>query len=246
MGLHLAPAGTPRFRPLFWPTVFTVPVVVLLLGLGFWQIERLFWKRELIAQRQAAATAAPIAAPRSLEEARGMKFHPVTDQGVFLHDKEIFLGATSEAGRNGYQVLTPLREPGGRIVFVNRGFIPAEFKDRAVRSDGQIAGAVRVRGLLRLPPTEKPAWFLPDNRADLNYWFWVDLPAMAAADGLDRVAPFYIDADATPNPGGWPKGAVTRLALRNDHLQYAITWFSLAVALIVIYFLYHRRHVRSG
>jgi surfeit locus 1 family protein len=72
------------------------------------------------------------------------------------------------------------------------------------------------------------------------------LPAMAAADGLDRVAPFYIDADATPNPGGWPKGAVTRLELRNDHLQYAITWFSLAIALIVIYFLYHRRHVRSG
>ena len=246
MALLLAPAGTPRFRPLFWPTVFTVPVVLLLLGLGFWQIERLFWKRDLIAQRQAAVTAAPIAAPRSLEEARDLEFHPIIDEGVFLHDKEIFLGATSEPGRNGYQVLTPLRESGGRIVFVNRGFIPAELKDPAKRSDGQITGTVRVQGPLRLAPAEKPAWFLPDNRADLNYWFWVDLPAMAAADGLDRVAPFYIDADATPNPGGWPKGAVTRLELRNDHLQYAITWFSLAVALIVIYFLYHRRHVRSG
>jgi len=246
MGLHLAPAGTPRFRPLFWPTVFTVPVVLLLLGLGFWQIERLFWKRELITQRQAAVTAAPLAAPRSLEEARGMEFHPVTDQGVFLHDKEIFLGATSEVGRNGYQVLTPLQEPRGRIVFVNRGFIPAELKDPAKRSEGQIAGTVRVQGLLRFAPTAKPAWFLPDNRADLNYWFWVDLSAMATADGLESVAPFYIDADATPNPGGWPKGAVTRLELRNDHLQYAITWFSLAAALIVIYFLYHRRHARSG
>ena len=239
-------AGAPRFRPLFWPTVFTVPVVLLCLGLGLWQIERLFWKRELISQRQAAVAAAPIVAPRSLEKARNLEFHPIIDEGVFLHAKEIFLGATSEAGRNGYQVLTPLQESGGRIVFVNRGFIPAELKDPAKRSDGQIPGAVRVQGLLRLPPAEKPAWFLPDNRADLNYWFWVDLPAMAAADGLDRVAPFYIDADATPNPGGWPKGAVTRLALRNDHLQYAITWFSLAVALIVIYFLYHRRHVRSG
>ena len=239
-------AGAPRFRPLFWPTVFTVPVVLLCLGLGLWQIERLFWKRELISQRQAAVAAAPIVAPRSLEKARNLEFHPIIDEGVFLHAKEIFLGATSEAGRNGYQVLTPLQESGGRIVFVNRGFIPAELKDPAKRSDGQIAGAVRVQGLLRLPPAEKPAWFLPDNRADLNYWFWVDLPAMAAADGLDRVAPFYIDADATPNPGGWPKGAVTRLALRNDHLQYAITWFSLAVALLVIYFLYHRRHVRSG
>jgi surfeit locus 1 family protein len=239
-------AGVTRFRPLFWPTVFSVPVVLLLLGLGFWQIERLFWKRELIAQRQAALAAAPVTAPRSLEEARGLEFRHVTDEGVFLHDKEIFLGATSEAGRNGYQVLTPLQERSGRIVFVNRGFIPAELKDPAKRSAGQIAGTVVVEGLLRLPPAEKPAWFLPDNRADLNYWFWVDLPAMAIADKLDRVAPFDIDADATPNPGGWPKGGVTRLELPNDHLQYSITWFSLAVALIVVYFLFHHRNAGSG
>jgi surfeit locus 1 family protein len=230
------------FRPLFWPTFFTAPAVLLLLALGFWQVERLFWKQDLIAQRQAAVTAAPVAAPRSLEEARGMEFHRVTDEGVFLHDKEIFLGATSEAGRQGYQVLTPLLEPSGRTVFINRGFIPAELKDPAKRAAGQIPGTVRVQGLLRLPPAERPAWFLPDNRPDLNYWFWVDLPEMSAADGLDRVAPFYLDADATPNPGGWPKGGVTRLALPNDHLQYAITWFSLAVALLVIYVLFHRRN----
>jgi len=139
-------------------------------------------------------------------------------------------------------VLTPLLEPGGRIVLVNRGFIPAELKDPAKRAAGQILGTVRVQGLLRLPPAGKPTWFLPDNRPDLNYWFWVDLPAMSAADKLDRVASFYIDTDASPNPGGWPKGGVTRLALPNDHLQYAITWFSLAVALMVIYFLFHRRN----
>jgi surfeit locus 1 family protein len=244
--MGLIEARMTRFRPLFWPTVFSVPVLLLLLGLGSWQIERLFWKRELIAQRQAALAAAPVTAPRSLEEARGLEFRHVTDEGVFVHGKEIFLGATSEAGRNGYQVLTPLQEPSGRIVFVNRGFIPAELKDPAKRSAGQIAGAVVVEGLLRLPPVKKPAWFLPDNRADLNYWFWVDLPAMASADKLDRVAPFYIDADATPNPGGWPKGGVTRLELPNDHLQYAITWFSLAVALIVVYFLFHHRNAGSG
>jgi surfeit locus 1 family protein len=230
------------FRPLFWPTLFTAPAVLLLLALGFWQVERLFWKKDLIAQRQAAVAAAPVAAPRSWEEARAMEFRHVTDEGAFLNDKENFIGATSEAGRQGYHVLTPFLEPGGRVVFVNRGFIPAELKEPAKRAAGQIAGTVRVQGLLRLPPAEKPAWFLPDNRPDLNYWFWVDLPAMSAADGLDRVAPFYIDADAMPNPGGWPKGGVTRLVLPNDHLQYAITWFSLAVALIVIYVLFHRRN----
>jgi surfeit locus 1 family protein len=234
-----------RFRALLWPTLFTLPVLLALLALGSWQIERLFWKREQIAERQAAVAAVPVPAPHSLEEARGMEFRHVTDEGVFLHDKEIFLGATSEAGRIGYQVLTPLREAGGRNVFVNRGFIPAELKDRLTRSEGEIAGTVRVQGLLRLPPAGKPAWFLPDNRPDLNYWLWVDLPAIAAADRLDRVAPFYIDADVTPNPEGWPKGGITRLELRNDHLQYAITWFSLAVALIVIYFLYCRRNAGS-
>jgi len=230
------------FRPLLWPTIFTVPAMLLLLALGSWQIQRLYWKRELIEQRQAAVSAAPVGV-RSLEDAKGMEFRHVTDEGVFLHDKEIFIGATSEVGRQGYQILTPLLEPDGRMVFVNRGFIPAELKDPARRPAGQIAGTVRVQGLLRLPPAGRPAWFLPDNRPDLNYWFWVDLPAMSAADKLepDRVASFYIDADASPNPGGWPKGGVTRLALPNDHLQYAITWFSLAVALMVIYFLFHRR-----
>jgi surfeit locus 1 family protein len=230
------------FRPLFWPTLFTAPAVLVLLALGSWQVERLFWKRDLIAQRQAAVSAAPVPAPPGWEEARGMEFHHVTDEGAFLNDKEIFIGATSEAGRQGYHVLTPLLEAGGRVVFINRGFIPAELKDSAKRAAGQIAGTARVQGLLRLPPAEKPAWFLPANRPDLNYWFWVDIPAMSAADKLDRVAPFYIDADATPNPGGWPRGGVTRLALPNDHLQYAITWFSLAIALIVIYVLFHRRN----
>jgi surfeit locus 1 family protein len=100
---------------------------------------------------------------------------------------------------------------------------------------------VRVSGLLRVPSQEKPGWFIPDNRPDRDAWFWIDLPAMAAADGLANVAPFYIDADAAPNPGGWPKRGITPLALPNDHLQYAITWFSLAAALMVIYVVYHSR-----
>lgn len=238
----LASAPMTIFRPLLWPTLFSLPALMICLALGGWQIERLFWKRDLIAQREAAVTAAPAAVPKTPSEALGMEFRHVSDEGVFLNDKEIYLGATSEGGGQGYQVLTPLLEPGGRVVFVNRGYIPAELRDPTKRALGQIAGTVRVQGLLRLPPAGRPNWFLPDNRPDLNYWFWVDLPAMSAADKLGRVAPFYIDADATPNPGGWPKGGVTRLTLPNNHLQYAITWFSLAVALIVIYVLFHRRN----
>ena len=231
-------------RPQFWPTVFAAPALLVLLGLGAWQIQRHFWKERLIAERAAAVEAPVVPVPQTPAQARRLNFHRVVAEGIFLHAKEIYLGASAGAGRIGYQVLTPLREPGGGIVFINRGFIPAELKNPAKRAAGQIAGTVRIVGLLRLPPAGRPNWFLPDNRPEMNYWFWVDLPAMAAADALDRVAPFYIDADAAPNPGGWPKGGVTPLALPNDHLQYAFTWFSLAVALIVIYVLYHRR--RAG
>jgi len=234
------------FRPQLWPSVFTIPMVLLCLGLGVWQVQRLHWKEGLIAQRAAAVSAPAVPPPQTVAEARNWEFRHVIDDGVLLNDKEIFVGATSEAGRNGYHVLTPLREPSGRIVFVNRGFIPAELKDPAKRPAGEISGPVRIIGLLRVPPSERPAWFIPDNRPDLNYWFWVDLPAMQKADDLQDVAPFYMDADATPNPGGWPQGGVTPLQLPNDHLQYAITWFSLAVAGVVIYVVYHRQQAGSA
>jgi surfeit locus 1 family protein len=230
-----------RFRPRLAPTLFTIPVVAVLVALGVWQLQRLEWKSRLIAERATAVAAAPVSPPQTLAEARALEFHRVTVEGVFLHGKEILLNAIAAKGDAGFDVLTPLRDAVGRIVFVNRGFVPTDLKNPARRPAGQLAGTMHVSGLLRVPPQERPGWFIPDNRPDRNAWFWVDLPAMAAADGLANVAPFYIDADAAPNPGGWPKGGVTPLALPNDHLQYAITWFSLAAALMVIYVVYHSR-----
>jgi surfeit locus 1 family protein len=229
------------FRPRLFPALFTIAVVLVCGGLGLWQLQRLEWKRALIAQREAAEAAAPVAPPQTLDDARALQFHPVAADGIFRHDKEIYLNAIGPKGGTGFDVLTPLREAGGRFVFVNRGFVPTELKDPARRAAAQPAGIVRVAGLLRLPPEKKPNWFVPDNRPDRDDWFWIDLRAMGAADSLADVAPFYLEADAIPNPGGWPKGGVTPLALPNDHLQYAITWFSLAVAAIVIYLLSQRR-----
>ena len=229
------------FRPRLAPTLFTVPAVIILLGLGTWQVQRLYWKEGLIAQRDAMVAAAPISPPQTRAEAEANQFRHVADDGTLLNDKEIYLAATSDSGEAGYQVLTPLREAEGRVVFVNRGFVPSDLKDPKKRSAGETAGVVHIAGLLRVAPEKKPTFFLPDNRPDLNLWFWLDLPAMAKAAGVADAAPFYIDADKTANPGGWPKGGVTRLELPNDHLQYAITWYALAVALIVIFVLYHRR-----
>ena len=233
--------GIAGFRPRLVPTLITIPVVLVCLGLGLWQIQRLHWKEALIAQREAALAAAPIAAPRRRDEALALEFHRITAEGVFLHDREILRIAPGPTGGSGFEIMTPLREPDGRVIFVDRGFVPTALKDRPKRAAGDPAGVARVIGLLRLPPARKPSWFLPDNKPDRNLWFWADLPAMASADGLGEVAPFYIEADATPNPGGWPKGRGTLEPLPNDHLQYAITWFALAATALAVFFLSQRR-----
>lgn len=223
------------------PAAVTAVVTLVCLSLGAWQLERLAWKTNLIAARRAAVHATPVPVPRTLEEARRLEFRPVVAEGVFLNNREIYLGAASPGGGSpGIQVLTPLRLADGRIVFVNRGFVPSALKNPETRSAGQLTGPVRVAGPLRLPHG-RPGWLVPDNRPDLNYWFWVDLPAMAEATGLSGVAPFYIDADPTPNPGGWPKGGVTPIDLPNDHLQYAITWFALAAAAVAVYLVWRRQ-----
>ncbi len=218
---------------------------LLLLGLGSWQIERLFWKEALIAERREAVTAPPMALPASLAAARGLEYHRVSVTGTFLADRELLLGATDDDGHLGYQIIEPLRLPSGAVLLVDRGYVPSDRKLPASRAAGEPQGDVTVTGLLRLAPAAKPHWFLPDNSAERNYWFWVDIPAMAAAAKLDRVLPFYVDADATPNPGGLPQGGQTRLDLPNNHLQYAVTWYALAVALAVIYIIFIRRHARG-
>jgi surfeit locus 1 family protein len=228
-------------RSLFWPSLFAGGAFLVLLGLGTWQVERLFWKQGLIAQRQAAVTAAPVDLPPSLEAARLLEYHRVRVTGRFANDRELFLGATSPDGRPGYQVITPLRRADGSNLLINRGFIPQERKAPDSRAAGELDGDVAVTGLLRLPPSGRPHWFIPANSAERNYWLYVDVPAMAQAAHLDGVLPFYVDADARPNPGGLPVGGQTLIDLPNDHLQYALTWYALAVGLAVIYILFIRR-----
>ena len=148
-----------RFRPRLGPTLFTVPAVAMLVALGVWQLQRLEWKTRLIAERATAVATTQVPPPQTLGEARALEFHPVIAEGVFLHDKEILLNAIAAKGDAGFDVLTPLREADGRIVFVNRGFVPTGRKDPAARPAGQLAGTMHISGLLRVPPDTKPSWF---------------------------------------------------------------------------------------
>jgi surfeit locus 1 family protein len=83
--------------------------------------------------------------------------------------------------------------------------------------------------------------FTPNNEPEANRWFWRDLEAMARsmfAGEPVKLAPFFLEAEKSDVPGGWPEGGQTRLDLPNNHLQYAITWFLLAACLLVIYGIY--------
>jgi len=217
-----------------------VPAFLVLLGLGIWQLDRLHWKEGLIAAREAAVAAPPSEIPRTAAEAASMEFRHVHATGELLNDHEFLLGASNEAGTTGFHVIAPLRLADGNLLLVDRGWIPGNLKDPATRRAGELAGTVTVEGLLRLGLADKPNWFVPDNRCDINYWFWIDIAGMARCGDLKNVLPFTVDAGPAPNPGGYPRGGVTRVALPNDHLQYAITWFALAFGLAVIYVLYHR------
>jgi surfeit locus 1 family protein len=229
-----------RSKSLFWPTVFAIGGVIVLLGLGTWQVQRLWWKEGLLA----ALAAPPTELPATLDAARALEYHRVRVTGVFLNDREFYIGATSDQGAAGYQVVTPLRRADGSIVLVNRGFVPENRKTPGSRAAGEIAGEVTVTGPLRVAKG-RPNMFVPDKPVGVNYWFYVDIPSMAAEGGLDHVLPFYVDADATPNPGGYPVGGQTQLSIPNNHLQYAITWYGLAATLVGVYIAFVRRHRRE-
>ncbi len=158
----------------------------------------------------------------------------MTVSGTFMHQGERHFLSTYD-GKPGFNVYTPLMLEDGRFVLVNRGFVPYEKKDAETRLDGQLDGPVTVTGLARDPLSAKPGYFVPDNDIAKNIFYWKDWSAMAeSADipSLDDAVPFFIDADNKPNFGGLPIGGVTIIDFPNNHLQYAVTWYGLALALL--------------
>jgi surfeit locus 1 family protein len=174
-------------------------------------------------------------------------YRPTRLSGIFLHERERHFLATWQ-GRSGFFVHTPLQVEGGRAIFVNRGFVPYDRKDPAARPEGQIPGTVEIGGLARVAPPEKPSFIVPDNDPARNIFYWKDLPAMARSAGLDEEAvyPFYVDADEAPNPGDLPAGGVTLINLPNNHLQYAVTWYGLAFALVCVLAVWFWRGRKGG
>jgi surfeit locus 1 family protein len=223
----------------FWLALVVVPVALaILLSLGTWQVQRLTWKEQLMAEIAERSTAPAIAVAeveRQLAAGEAIDYRHASATGRYLNDKERHFLATFE-GQSGFYVYTPLELADDRYLFVNRGFVPYDRKDPATRPESQLDGEQAVTGLARAELTEKPSSLVPDNDEKANIFYWKDLSRMAASTGLpqDRVLPFFLDADSTPVAGGLPKGGVTQIDLPNNHLQYAITWYGLAFALVAV------------
>lgn len=227
-------------------TAATLAVVAVLIGLGVWQLQRLHWKEGLIAEIETRSKGEPISLGQAIalaREGRDPSYYRVKVEGRFDHANELYLYAVSE-GRAGWHVIAPLKTKDGEIVLIDRGFVPDALKEPATRPGGELGGTVTLIGIVRLPETQ--ASFTPDNEIGANRWFWRDLPAMAQTIGAGDVAPFYLEAERSDVPGGWPEGGQTRLELPNNHLQYALTWFLLAAALLVVYGVYVRSRYRPG
>lgn len=231
----------PSRRSLIVLTAFAAVALAILLALGFWQLERKAWKEGIVAQIEARAYGTPAALPSEAAwpgfDRDALDYQRVTLTGTFEHDAEALVHGFVGQGRGtvlqGFFVMTPLRLADGSRVLVNRGIVPTELAAPASRAQGQVPGVVTVTGLLRAP--ERRGYFTPPDEPERNRFFTRDPATIAASKGLTRVAPFYVDADATANPGGWPRGGGTELSIRNNHLEYALTWFGLALGLLGVY-----------
>lgn len=195
---------------------FTVVFVLL----GAWQVQRRAWKLDLIAKVEQRIHAAPVPAPSGWSSDDVYRRVRVT--GVFGHRQETLVQAVTEKGP-GFWILTPLKTDRGFTVLINRGFVPAGRSAAASHP----AGLVAVVGLMRA--SEPHGGFLRANQPGEGRWYSRDVQAIAAAHKLTDVAPYFVDADATPNPGGWPLGGLTVVRFPNSHLIYALTWFGLAL-----------------
>lgn len=241
-----------RKARLLLPTLAALAGLAVLIGLGTWQMERKRWKEGLLTQIAARVHADPVplaSLPARTHDKGDLEYTHVSVIGRFHHDKERYLYAPGPAGL-GWHVYTPLEIGEGALVWINRGAVPDARKAPTTRLEGQVAGEVAVRGLVRLP--SGPGLFAAQNDPAHNLWYWPDLAAMTASAFAGRplagkALPLVIEADAQPAPpGGLPRGGVTRLRLPNRHLEYALTWYGLAATLAGVYLAFAISRLRTS
>jgi surfeit locus 1 family protein len=225
------------FRPYPGLTIACALLFTALCALGVWQLERLQWKLALIARVNGHMASNALPPDRIMAmDGEEAQYRRVTLKGRFDHAREAYV-FTTDAGAPVYHVLTPFTTDEGKVLMVDRGEVPKEKLDPATRVEGNVTGEATITGAWRAP--DAPGAFTPPPDTAHRIWFARDLASIAAADHLALAAPVVIEADAAPNPGGWPKGGQTVVSFRNQHLSYAVTWFGLALGLLGVWLAYH-------
>ena len=233
-----------RARLLFVGVMLALTAVFI--GLGTWQVQRLFWKLDLIARVDARVHAEPVPAPAAADWAsispEKDEYRHVTATGTLEHGKSVLVQAVTERGA-GFWLVTPMHLTDSSTILINRGFLPADQRNSTARAASEIAaGPVTITGLLRL--SEPGGAFLRSNDPANDRWYSRDVAAIALAKDIgSQVAPYFIDADATPNPGGVPIGGLTVTSFRNSHLIYALTWYALAIMTVAATVILRRRRL---
>ncbi|MBO6825448.1 MAG: SURF1 family protein [Sneathiella sp.] len=233
-----------KFSPGLWPTVMTIPVILILLSLSIWQINRYFWKVDLLDNVAQQMSEAAVPFPSGDIDLDEWGYRRVEVTGTFVHDKEIHLFAHTIKGLKGFQIITPLiLSDGSGTVLVNRGWVPERFKESVTRNEGLLGGEVTLTGVIR-KPWAKSYDFMPASNPETNVWLYGELEDMAAHLKLEDVKPVFVELDELAVPGGWPKGGQTRVTVPNNHVEYSLTWLALAIAMAAIYVLYGLRRGR--
>ncbi|RLQ87458.1 SURF1 family protein [Notoacmeibacter ruber] len=231
---------------------------VVLIALGTWQVKRLAWKEDLLAtiDSRIHEAALPLSDIQGvLQVPGGVEFTPVKVSGNFIAGRAVFFLATFD-GQSGWYVYQPFALLPGQwegsdsdILLVNRGFVPYDQRDAYAMGADAPLGVTEIEGIAREMPSEKPSSLLPNNQPEDGLFFWKDGPTMAKALGINpgNVLPVFVDLGrpgADVPRGTWPHPGVTQVSLPNNHLSYALTWYGLAVVLVVVvgYAFWRSRH----
>ncbi|KAJ2964252.1 hypothetical protein NQZ79_g884 [Umbelopsis isabellina] len=206
----------------------TIPFITF--GLGTWQVQRLRWKTHLIEDMEERMAKSPIPLPRRVnaQAVKDFEYRRVRVSGVYDHTKEMLLGPRTRGdGNSGYFLITPLRRENGSIVLVKRGWVPTEKKEQNARPESLDEGVQEIEGLLR--GAEMKNSFTPDNEIEKNQWFWVDVDTMSELTGaepvvIERVSDKPVSQETELIRRGIPVGRSPVVEVRNNHLQYIITW----------------------
>lgn len=227
---------------------FLLLIPITTFGLGTWQVRRRQWKLHLLEELRSLTTADPVPLPTDPMELKTLEYRRVKVRGKFDHSQELYIlprspvdpereareaGRLSSSGETGANVITPFYCTDlGIKILVNRGYVPKQRIRPETRMKGQVEEEVDVVGVVRLTEQRKP--FVPHNNVESNRWHYRDLDAMSMVTGAE---PIFIDADLGSTIPGGPVGGQTRVTLRNEHMQYVITWYSLCAATSYMWYL---------